>query len=104
MTTTRREVYEMKKTINPQVLDIQRRFFEAISLAKLLGKTTGLKSFCEAHNLNLVKYYRIKGDLGKPIGEMHYKAIDIDALLYVCRDFSVSTDWLLLGRGKLEIK
>ncbi|ERI85158.1 hypothetical protein HMPREF1981_02045 [Bacteroides pyogenes F0041] len=93
----------MKKTINPQVLDIQRRFFEAISLAKSLGKTTGLKSFCEAHNLNLVKYYRIKGDLGKPIEEMHYKAIDIDALLYVCRDFGVSPDWLLLGRGKLDI-
>lgn len=93
----------MKKTINPQVIDIQRRFFEAIQRAKELGRTTGLKSFCEDHNLNLVKYYRIKGDLGKPIEEMHYKAIDIDALLYVCRDFGVSPDWLLLGRGKLDI-
>lgn len=94
----------MKKTINPQVLDIQKRFFDAIALAKALKKTTGLKSFCEDHNLNLVKYYRIKGDLGKPINEMHYKAIDIDALLYLCRDFGVSADWLLLGRGKLEIR
>lgn len=94
----------MKKTINPQLLDIQRRFFEAISMAKSLRKTTGLKSFCETHGLNLVKYYRIKADLGKPISEMHYKAIDIDALLYVCRDFGVSPDWLLLGRGALEIK
>lgn len=94
----------MKKSINPQVMDIQRRFFEAISLAKSLGKTTGLKSFCEDHNLNLVKYYRVKGGLGKPIEEMHYKSIDIDALLYVCHDFGVSADWLLLGRGKLEIK
>ena len=38
----------MKNTINPQVLNIQRRFFEAISLTKSLGKTTGLKSLCEA--------------------------------------------------------
>ena len=51
-----------------------------------------------------MKYYRIKGDLGKPIEEMHYKSIDLDALLYVCRDFGVSADWLLLGRGILEIK
>nr|DAX20579.1 MAG TPA: repressor protein CI [Caudoviricetes sp.] len=94
----------MKKNINPQVLDIQRRFFEAISVAKQLKKTTGLKSFCDNHNLNPVKYYRIKGDLGKPIKDMHYKAIDIDALLYVCVDFGVSADWLLLGRGVLEIR
>lgn len=94
----------MKKTINPQVIDIQRRFFEAISIAKELGRTTGLKSFCEEHNLNLVKYYRIKGDLGKPIEEMHYKAIDIDALAYVCLDFGVLPDWLLLGKGELKIR
>lgn len=94
----------MKKTINPQVINIQRRFFDAIQRAKEARRTAGLKSFCEDHNLNLVKYYRIKRDLGKPIEEMHYKAIDIDALLYVCNDFGVSADWLLLGRGKLEIK
>nr|DAN47182.1 MAG TPA: repressor protein CI [Caudoviricetes sp.] len=94
----------MKKNINPQVIDIQRRFFEAISMAKELGRTTGLKSFCEEHNLNLVKYYRIKGDLGKTIEEMHYKAIDIDALAYVCLDFGVPPDWLLLGKGKLKIR
>lgn len=94
----------MKKTINPQVIDIQKRFFTAIQMAKEVGRTTGLKSFCEDHNLNLVKYYRVKGGLGKPIKEMHYKSIDIDALLYVCHDFGVSADWLLLGRGKLEIK
>lgn len=94
----------MKKSVNPQVMDIQKRFFDAIQRAKEAGRTTGLKSFCEDHDLNLVKYYRIKSELGKPIEEMHYKAIDIDALLYVCRDFGVSPDWLLLGRGKLEIK
>lgn len=94
----------MKKSINPQVMDIQRRFFEAISLAKALGKTTGLKSFCEAHSLNLVKYYRIKMDLGKPIDEMHYKSIDLDALAYACQDFGISSDWLLLGRGRLKIQ
>lgn len=91
----------MKKNINPQVIEIQRRFFESISSAKASGRTTGIKSFCESHNLNIVKYYRIKGDLGKPIKDMHYKAIDVDALSYVCRDFGVSPEWLLLGHGKM---
>lgn len=94
----------MKKTINPQSITIQKRFFEAMSRAKELGLISGLKMFCDRHNLNSVKYYRIKRDLGKPIAEMHYKSIDIDALLYVCQDFGVSADWLLLGRGRLEIR
>lgn len=93
----------MKKTINPQVLEIQKRFFEAVARAKELGIMDGLKPFCDKHNLNLVKYYRIKGDLGKPISDMQYKVIDIDALLYVCSDFGVSPEWLLLGKGELKI-
>lgn len=94
----------MKKTINPQVLDIQRRFFEAIARAKELGIINGIKPFCEKHNLNRTKYYCIKSDLEKPIEEKLYKAIDIDALLYVCTDLGVSPEWLLLGRGNLEFK
>lgn len=94
----------MKKSINPQVIDIQKRFFQALQLAKEVGRTTGLKPFCEAHNLNTVKYYRIKNDLGKPIEQMHYKVIDIDALLYLCRDFGVSPEWLLLGKGELKLR
>ena len=94
----------MKKSINPQVMEIQRRFFEAVDQAKAMGKTSGLKAFCEEHSLNRVKYYRIKGDLSNPSEEIHYKSRDMDALLYVCRDFGVSPTWLLLGRGALEIR
>ena len=39
----------MKKSINPQALAIQRRFFEALDLAISLGKITGLKGFCDEH-------------------------------------------------------
>lgn len=94
----------MKKIINPKVIEIQERFFQAIGLAKELGKTRGLKAFCEAHNLNRVKYYRIRSDLGKPIEEMTYKSIDVDALAYICGDFGVSPMWLLLGKGTHGLK
>ena len=33
--------------------------------------------------------------------ECPYKLIDIDALAYLVKDFGVSSDWLLLGRGKM---
>ncbi|GAE14643.1 hypothetical protein ACTMKN_10875 [Bacteroides pyogenes] len=91
----------MKKSINPQALAIQRRFFEALEMAVSLGAVNGLKGFCESHNLNRTKYSRIKNDLNKPLGEMRYKMIDIDALSGICTDFGVSAEWLLLGRGKM---
>lgn len=91
----------MKKTINPQAISIQARFFEALDLAISLGKINGLKGFCDKHKLNRTKYSRIKNNLNKPLSEMTYKMIDIDALAGICADFGVSADWLLLGRGKM---
>lgn len=91
----------MKKSINPKAIEIQRRFFEALEMAISLGAVNGLKGFCESHKLNRTKYSRIKNDLGKPLDEMTYKMIDIDALAGICTDFGVSAEWLLLGRGKM---
>lgn len=91
----------MKKTINPQAMQIQRRFFEALDMAITLGKIEGLQGFCKSHGLNRTKYSRIKNTLDKPLNEMTYKMIDIDALSGICIDFGVSPEWLLLGRGKM---
>lgn len=91
----------MKKNINPEVVEIQNRFFEALNLAIELGRFTGLRDFCDKHKLNRIKYSRIRNSIGKPIEEMTYKSIDVDALSAICEDFNVSPEWLLLGRGKM---
>lgn len=91
----------MKKSVNPQAIEITRRFFQALNLAIELGKVDGIKGFCEAHHLNRVKYATLKGSIDKPIDEMTYKCIDVDALAGICTDFGVSPEWLLLGRGKM---
>lgn len=91
----------MKKSINPQAIAIQKRFFQALELAITSGRVNGLKGFCERHDLNRVKYSRIKNDLGKPIREMTYKMIDLDALSGICSDFGVNAEWLLLGVGDM---
>lgn len=91
----------MKKSINPQAIAIQRRFFEALDLAISLGKITGVKGFCDDHQLNRTKYSCIKNSLDKPLDETNYKMIDLDALSAICTDFGVSAEWLLLGRGKM---
>ena len=91
----------MKKSVNPKALEITRRFFQALNLAVELGKIDGIKGFCKAHNLNRGKYATLKGSIDKPIDEMTYKCIDVDALSGICTDFDVSPEWLLLGRGKM---
>lgn len=91
----------MKKSVNPQAIEITRRFFQALNLAIELGKIDGVKGFCESHNLNRVKYATLKTTVDKPIDEMTYKCIDVDALAGICSDFGVSAEWLLLGRGKM---
>lgn len=98
----------MKKSINPQALEIQRRFFQAldygIETEKIKG---GLKGFCDDHKLNRVKYVNIKNDFNRDEAELKphsYKVIDLDALAYICNDCKVSPEWLLFGRGKMRIE
>lgn len=91
----------MKKSINPRAIEIQRRFFEALEMAISLERINGLKGFCDEHKLNRTKYSRIKDGMDKLLDEMKYKMIDIDALTAICKDFGVSAEWLLLGRGKM---
>ena len=54
-----------------------------------------LFELCNDHHINLYL------DLDKPMDERLYKVIDIDALSSICKDFGVSADWLLTGRGKM---
>lgn len=91
----------MKKSINPRAIAIQERFFQALDTLIESKELPGLKTFCTDNNLNRTKYSRIKNALGKPIEESTYKMIDIDALAAICKDFGVSPEWLLLGRGKM---
>lgn len=91
----------MKKAINPEALEIQRRFFQALDMAISLGKVGSLTAFCDDHKLNRTKYSRIRSTLDRPMEERLYKIIDLDALSSICRDFGVSAEWLLTGKGKM---
>jgi hypothetical protein len=88
----------MKKSINPQAIEIQKRFFEALEMAIQDKAITGLQGFCKDHQLNRVKYQRIRVALQNPNANQMYKIIDLDALSYICNDFNISAEWLLLGK------
>lgn len=83
--------------------DVQRRFFTAIEYFKETKKLAGLQTFCKEYKLNRPRYSRVKNKIMSPetSAETMYRTIDIVALVYICRDYNISTDWLLLGKGKM---
>jgi hypothetical protein len=93
----------MRKSINPKAIEIQRRFFEALDIVIGTGQCGGLQTFCKEHDLNRVKYSNIRTEMRNPEAAKptNYKVIDLDALAHLCKDFNISSDWLLLGRGKM---
>lgn len=93
----------MNIEIRREIYQIQERFFQALELLISTGQLDGLQTFCKRHGLNRVKYSNIKNEMKSPDKDnpRRYKVIDIDALSHLCRDYGVSSDWLLLNKGKM---
>lgn len=89
------------KTVRPQTLAIQKRFFEAMQNLMQSGEIKGLQSFCAEYGLHRPKYSNIKNHIDNPEDGTGYKFIDIDALSYLVADYGISADWLLVGKGTM---
>lgn len=88
------------KIVRQDAFEIQARFFEALSVLIESKMISGLSAFCKTYNLHRPKYSNIRTsikDKAKP--GTGYKFIDIDAPAYLVKDFGISADWLLTGRG-----
>jgi hypothetical protein len=93
------------KVVTPIVEGINRRFFVAIEALVSLGKISSLEGFCKLYDFSPPRYRELRLTYGitpnpnsKP---SRYKQIEIEALYSLCNNYSISTDWLLLGRGKM---
>ncbi|MDR2009909.1 MAG: hypothetical protein LBQ22_05460 [Bacteroidales bacterium] len=93
------------KVITPIVEGINRRFFVAMEAIVSLGRVSSLESFCKLYGLSPSRYREIRLTYGitpnpnsKP---SRYKQIELEALHSLCINYSISTEWLLLGRGKM---
>lgn len=76
------------KIITPIEDGVNRRFFQAIEALVSLGRLSALESFCKEAGLSASRY----------------KSIQIEALYYLVAKYSVSSDWLLTGRGNMFSK
>jgi len=91
------------KTVSKQTQDVQRRFFEAIDLLIAAGKLAGLQTFCDDHGLHRAKYSNLRSALRNPEHNARYKFIDIDALVYLVKEYNICAEWLLTGRGEMFV-
>jgi len=84
---------------------VNRRFFEAIETLVTLGRINSLSAFCIEFDLSAARYREMRATYGIPKNqntkESRYKSVEIEALNYLCNFYSVSAEWLLLGRGKM---
>lgn len=88
------------KIIRPQAQAIQDRFFQAVDMLIESDRIKSLNSFCAEYGLHRPKYSNLRTrskDHSNP--GTGYKFIDIDSLSYLVKDFGVSSDWLLIGKG-----
>jgi hypothetical protein len=90
------------KVVRPEAHNVQRRFFEAIEMLIDLGRMNSLAAFCSEYGLHRPKYSNIRTAINDPSKPgTGYKFIDIDALAYLVRDYGVSSEWLLVGKGDM---
>lgn len=81
-----------------ECLDITRRFFEALDMIKAQKRIRGMQTFTREYGENYWNFHTCRKD-GLRIKQ--------EWLTYLVRDFDVSAEWLLTGRGgmfKKDIK
>ena len=95
------------KIITPIEDGVNRRFFQAIEALVSLGRLSALESFCKEAGLSASRYRETRFTYGvtpRPGKVSRYKSIQIEALYYLVAKYSVSSDWLLTGRGNMFSK
>lgn len=84
---------------------INRRFFIALEAIIGFGWVSSLESFCNEQGLSSGRYRELRLTFGvtpNPTSKpSRYKFVEQEALYALCSQYSVSAEWLLLGRGKM---
>jgi len=80
--------------ISTEGIEITNRFFEAIEELVRRGSIRGLQTFTSRYNLN---YWNITTIKKAPDSHV----LKPECLCYLVRDYGVSAEWLLTGKGHI---
>jgi hypothetical protein len=96
------------KTVTPIADAVNRRFFIAIDALVRTKRLSSLGYFCGKFGLSAPRYRETRLTYGvNPRPESkpsRYKTIETEAMHNLCDAYSVSAEWLLLGRGEMFTK
>lgn len=80
--------------VSDEACKVTKRFFEALEYLKREKKIHGLKTFTDKYGFNYWNTVTIKNQPEK-------RFLKVDYLIYICRDYGISSEWLLLGKGEM---
>lgn len=78
-----------------ECLEITRRFFEALDMIKAQKRIRGMQTFTREYGINYWNFCTARKE-GQRIKQ--------EWLTYIVRDYDVSADWLLTGKGGMFSK
>lgn len=78
----------------PESIQIINRFYQAIGELVAMKRIRGKKTFADLYGINHGNFARVSTN---PQSDM----FQISWLSYIVKDFNVSPEWLLTGRGKM---
>ena len=79
--------------ITDTTLEINKRFFDAIMMLRRQRKLRGIQSFARKYGLSTGNLIVIKNNGSG--------AIKAEYIAYLCRDYNISAEWVLLGKGEM---
>jgi hypothetical protein len=83
--------------ISREGIEVTNRFFEAIDMLKEQKTIRGLQTFTTKYKLNRWNVNTVKWNPEKSILKPEW-------LVYLVRDYNISADWLLTGKGGIFSK
>ena len=93
-----------QKVVSEIESGVNRRFFQAMDALEALGSIRSLSGFCNEVGLSSPRFREMRLEYGMapvPGRVSRYSSLNIEALHFIVKDYGVSGDWLLTGRGKM---
>lgn len=78
--------------ISNEGISVTKRFFEAIDMLKAQKKIRGLQTFTNRYDINRWNLVTVRT-------QPEVSVLKPEWIVYLVRDYGISADWILLGRG-----